>query len=334
MNILFRCDGSVEIGLGHVVRCLTLADHLKENHDCNIHFSMRKSELGINKVKKSYPVIEANEQAFDYEDWLSDCIYKSNADILVMDMRDGLLKQELKQIKKKTVVKVVTIDDPEDKRLEADLAFYPPVPQLNNMSWEGFNGKIFSGWEYVILRKEFSKYYPKPNISIPNILISMGAADNRNMTKFAIYALNEINEKFKTIIIVGSGYLQLEELKSTLNSVSFKFELHQNPDNIAEIMSQSNFAVISFGQTAYEFAALKIPAIYLCLTDDHFESSKLFMNEGIGTSLGVYSEEKKQDLVEAVLFHIKEKHAIKSIFDSLNLLNISNLEKISSIILG
>ena len=41
----------------------------------------------------------------------------------------------------------------------------------------------------------------------------------------------------------------------------------------------------------------------------------------------------KQDLVEAVLFHITEKHEIILIFDSVNLLNISNLDMIASFIL-
>ena len=215
-NILFRCDGSIKIGMGHVIRCLALADHLKENHGCKIHFAMRKSELGINRVKKSYPVIEANEQSFDYVDWFFDCISQTQSKILIMDMRDGLTKEQLKLIKKKTGIKVVTIDDPEDKRLEADLAFYPPVPQLEKLNWDGFEGELYVGWEYVLLRKEFLKQYPKPKNSIPNILVSMGATDGKNMTEFVINSLDRIIEKFKVTIIVGSGYPYLKNLKKTL----------------------------------------------------------------------------------------------------------------------
>lgn len=146
MNILFRCDGSVKIGMGHVVRCLALADHLKENHGCNIHFAMRQSELGMNKVKESYKVVDSNEESFNYVKWLSDCISNTKSDILIMDMRDGLKREELRSIKKKTGIKVVTIDDPEEKRLESDLAFYPPVPQLENTNLYRFKGELYVGW--------------------------------------------------------------------------------------------------------------------------------------------------------------------------------------------
>ena len=306
MNILFRCDGSVEIGMGHVVRCLALADHLKEHHNCNIHFAMRQSELGINKVKESYQVLQSNEKYFNYKEWIVDCVEETKANIFIMDMRDGLTREELKSIKKKTGIKVVTIDDPEEKRLEADMAFYPPVPQLKNANWDGFKGELYIGWEYVILRNEFLKQYPKPNNEIPNILVSMGGTDEKNMTDFVINSLNQINEKFKTLVIVGAGYPYLEQLKKSLKDVRFEFELHQNSKKIAELMTQTDFAIISFGQTAYELAALNIPAIYLCFTNDHNDSAQLFVETGLGYSLGLYTTICNINIIKIVNVFLKD----------------------------
>lgn len=334
MNILFRCDGSVEIGMGHVVRCLALADHLNENHDCNINFAMRHSELGIKKVKESYTVLESIEENFEYVEWLSVCISNTQSDILIMDMRDGLTRKQIKQIKKKTGIKVVTIDDPEEKRLEADLAFYPPVPQLQETNWDGFTGELYIGWEYVILRQEFLKAYPRQNNDIPNILVLMGGTDKKNMTELVIKSLNNFNENFNVIIVVGAGYPYFRQLKNNLKKVQFDYEMYQNPVNIAEIMSQTDFAIISFGQTAYELAALNIPAYYLCLTKDHEYSSQLFVNEGIGISLGVFSKDTIKGSLEKIHSINREKQIVKEMSDCAVLLNISNLENISSLILG
>ena len=53
-------------------------------------------------------------------------------------------------------------------------------------------------------------------------------------------------------------------------------------------MSSSDLAVISFGMTAYEIAALNIPALYICISSDHALSSNAFVNAGFGISLGLY----------------------------------------------
>jgi UDP-2,4-diacetamido-2,4,6-trideoxy-beta-L-altropyranose hydrolase len=333
VNILFRCDGSVKLGMGHVVRCLALADHLSDNHNCTIQFAMRQFDLGIIKIKESYPVMESNENYFHYEEWLTDCVEKSDAHVLIMDMRDGLTRVELNSIKKETGIKVVTIDDPEDKRLEADLAFYPPVPQLTKLAWDGFKGVLYVGWEYVILRKEFSFQYDKINSLVPTILVAMGGTDEKNMTEFIIQSLNSVNNNFEAKIIVGSGYPYLKQLKKKLKDVNFKFELFHNPKNIAGVMSQADCAIISFGQTAYELAALRVPSLYLCLTEDHLSSSQLFVNHGVGVSLGLFAQKSDSELIEELEIHLNEKQASNDSSNHSKLLNISDLAKMSSLII-
>ena len=261
MNILFRCDGSVETGMGHIIRCMALADCLIESHNCKVNFAMRKSSLGINKVKKYYPVFESYENKFDYVAWLSDTLTNSNSDILVMDMRDGLTLDQLKLIKRENNIKIVTIDDPEDKRLESDLAFYPPVKQVKSMNWKDYKGSLNIGWEFVILKKDYQKKYPAPNNLIPNILISMGGTDQNNMTLKIVEILNKIDDNFKVTVLVGPGYNYLEELEKKLNNSTFDNKLVFNPSNVASVISKTDFALISFGQSAYEIASLNKPAI-------------------------------------------------------------------------
>ena len=56
---------------------------------------------------------------------------------------------------------------------------------------------------------------------------------------------------------------------------------------MAALMAQADLAVASFSVTAYELAAIGVPAIYLCLTADHAESASTFAQAGIGVVLGV-----------------------------------------------
>ena len=51
MNITFRCDSSIEIGIGHVMRCLTLAHALKEyGIQCSFICREHKGNI-INHIK-------------------------------------------------------------------------------------------------------------------------------------------------------------------------------------------------------------------------------------------------------------------------------------------
>ena len=302
LNILIRCDGSVEIGMGHVVRCLALADELKTTHECTVKFAVRTSSLGIDKIKRSYDVFESQEEniSFDYKGWLTECIKKTHTDILILDVRDNLSRDSLRWIKKETGIKIVTIDDPEDKRLESDIALYPPVPQVRALDWTGYRGEMLSGWEYVILRKEFLLQYPKIHNAVPSILVSMGGTDPKNMTGFVVDCLHQIHRKFSVVFLTGSGFRFRDELLRKLSSVSFGYTVLTEPPNVAEVMSRADIAVISFGQTAYELAALHVPSIYICLTEDHYLSSTSFEENGLGVSEGIFSDITNTDIAETI----------------------------------
>ena len=161
----------------------------------------------------------------------------------------------------------------------------------------------------------------------------MGGTDENNITDFVINTLNEIKEKFQMIIVVGGGYPYLNQLKKSLSVVGFNYDLYQNPDNIAKIMSQADFAIISFGQTAYELVALEVPMLYLCITQDHLDSSQLFENNKIGESLGIYPFVDNSVFINKVTKVIKNNDILEDMVNSSKSLNISNLDLISKIIL-
>ena len=161
----------------------------------------------------------------------------------------------------------------------------------------------------------------------------MGGTDENNMTARIVDIMDTLNEKFKAIIIAGPGYPYLNQLKSRLAHACFDFKLLIDPVDVAQVMAQSTLAIISFGQTAYELAALKIPAIYLCLTQDHYDSSMLFEKTGLGTSLGIYSKVKKRALIGSLLM-LLHNEGITTDKSPANSINISDLKQVSNIILG
>jgi len=302
VNILFRCDGSEKIGMGHVVRCLALAAELQENHRCEIHFAMREGEIGFRQVKSHYPVLTPNIEAdqFVYRDWLQSCIDAVQADVLILDARDGLDRRSLNQLKNQNKIRIVTIDDPEEKRMEADLAFFPPVPQLSDQNWDEFKGTLCIGWEYVFLRRIFLQEYPEPDNVIPNILVTMGGTDPYNLTQSVLQALGQVSLPFSVTVIIGPGYSRFEQLRDQISELDFECEIARDPENIAEVMAGADMAIAAFGQTAYELAALAVPALYINISEDHERSSGLFENSGLGINLGQKDHVKENLIAEKV----------------------------------
>jgi spore coat polysaccharide biosynthesis protein SpsF len=301
-SILFRCDAGPEVGLGHVVRCLALADELAEVHDYRITFAMRRGPLGFEIVRdKGYPVLTppGGAEPFAYDAWLDEVLRETQARALVLDVRDDLSRAAIAAIRKRNT-RIVTIDDPSQRRLEADLAFYPPVPQLWGVNWDGFTGQLRIGWEWVILRREFTRRRPRASNPRPVILVTMGGSDPAGLTLKAVRGLELITADFQTVVVLGPGFMHHESLMSLLRSSRPRYEILQDPRDVAGLMAKADLALASFGVTAYELAAMGVPAVYLCLSADHAESATAFENAGMAHSLGEHHAVNSKTIAAAM----------------------------------
>ncbi|HNS77182.1 MAG TPA: hypothetical protein PKM17_00890, partial [Syntrophorhabdus sp.] len=268
-TILFRCDGSHEIGFGHIVRCIALADELRDKHGSGVVFAVLYDNKAMEMIlNHGYKVETANprEDQFDYGDWFNCIVKKNHPCALILDIRDDLPPNIVSNLRKKGIL-VVTIDDPTDRRLLADLAFYPPVPQVEKMDWQGFTGQRFIGWEWVILRREFShndenlykRIKATKKTKIHNILVTMGGSDPKGMTLKTMEALKVIDGQFEVTIILGPGFAHRDSLNEILGNFPHIHRIFENVLNIGDIMAEADLAVASFGVTAYELAAMGVP---------------------------------------------------------------------------
>jgi spore coat polysaccharide biosynthesis predicted glycosyltransferase SpsG len=85
-----------------------------------------------------------------------------------------------------------------------------------------------------------------------------------------------------------------------IGKVAPRFEIIRAPNDLPRLMAEADLGVISFGVTAYELAALGVPALYLCLTPDHALSASAFERAGMGVSLGVASDVSDMVIAGAV----------------------------------
>jgi UDP-2,4-diacetamido-2,4,6-trideoxy-beta-L-altropyranose hydrolase len=300
LSALFRCDASSSIGLGHVVRCLALADEMHANHDVAVSFAIRSSPLAAELVqRRGYPIFLASDsEILNQEAWLSDCILKSEAQILIADVRDDLSRTTLDALAKQGTV-IALLDDLSDRRLAADFVFYPPVPQLERVDWSGFRGKLCIGWEWIVLRPQFAESVAPRDKSKFSLLIAMGGSDPAGLTLKAVRALDRLDEEFESVIVVGVGFCHRQALRELLGQTRRRFAVREDVSEMSAAMAEASMAICSFGMTAYELAAMGVPSVYVCLTDDHAQSASALAAAGMGISVGVNDQDVETRLAMA-----------------------------------
>ncbi len=302
-RVLIRCDGDSTIGLGHVYRCLALADELRDRHACGITFAMIIGEPGFSLVRETGYPIELKAEGESEARWLNGLIARLGPDAMVLDIRTDLSPTNVAQWRDSGVLMTV-IDDPGDRRLAADLSFYPPVPQVKEANWNGFTGTLYTGWEYVILRKEFATTHDRPRNKTPKVLVTMGGSDPAGLTLKALKALKRVKGPLHIYLVIGSGFRQRKELNALLKDTAHDFTIHENVDDMAALMAECDIAIASFGMTAYELAAVGVPALHLALTEDHARSASALEDAGMAISLGMQHQVEAGDIrqrLEALL---------------------------------
>lgn len=296
--VILRCDGDGAIGLGHVSRCVALADELRDRHRCSVLFAVRgPNTAGAEAVRAAghhvLPIAAGTQ--VDYGDELAAHAASQHAAALVIDVRDALSRASLEAVKK-SGARIVVIDDASDRRLAADVALYPPVPQVDEMDWSGFAGRRYLGWEWVLLRRGFVQGAESPAI---DILVTMGGSDPVGMTEFAVGALELLPMPVAMRVVVGPAFNRVETVIDAIARSKHSVTIARAPASLAPLMRASRLAVASFGVSAYELAACGVPAVHVCLTDDHARSASVFEREGAALTAGVFGRVTARELADA-----------------------------------
>ena len=232
-------------------------------------------------------------------------------------------------------IKICIIDDATDRRLAADLAFYPPVPQVARLDWSGSSCAVYSGWEWVILRSLFSNLSErKPNLKL-QLLISMGGSDPLNFTSTSIAGLDRLDIDVQVTVIIGPGFANKAAVAKTAARSRHQILVLENPANIAGIMVDADFALTAFGMTAYELAVCGVPALYFCLSADHAVSAEAFTRAGVGVSLGYRGDISTDDVTEQVQVLLSDRPMLSVMgHNARSLIDGAGARRIADIILG
>lgn len=242
-KIYFRADASAQIGYGHFIRTLALADILKDDFDCTF-FTQSPSEYQQRETDKVCPLIALPSDDSKFDKFLE---YLTGDEIVVLD-NYFYTSEYQKQIKDKGC-KLVHIDDIHNRHFYADLIINHgnATPSLYKTEPDT---RLCLGPSYALLRKPFLD--PQIN-SAPHKgkwVICFGGADQFNLTEKVARTLANIASE--VIAIVGDAYSNRSSLNSILNVNAVS---NLSAEQMAYEFSTAEYVVCSASSVCYEALA-------------------------------------------------------------------------------
>jgi spore coat polysaccharide biosynthesis protein SpsF len=291
---LIRCDGGGGYGFGHVKRMIVLARALRDREGIGAVFAVNGSEDALEPIR--HAGFEAQLLAGPQASW-SD--FAARPDICILDCRDGPTRETLARFVRDVPLTAV-IDDASERRLAADFAYYPPVPQTDDLDWQGSDCRVRIGWEWALLGLPQTATRSRAFSARPTLLVTMGGSDPTGMTLRTARALTALDPLFRARFVIGPGFHKSEKTAQAIVALHSNFETVEGAGSLIAEYASADVALAAFGVTAYELAAFGVPALYLCATEDHALSASAFELAGMGVSLGLMDQATDDAIAKAV----------------------------------
>jgi UDP-2,4-diacetamido-2,4,6-trideoxy-beta-L-altropyranose hydrolase len=321
MRIVFRTDASILIGTGHVMRCLTLADTLKESgakccfiyreHSGHLMDLIRHrghEAVGLpcsasnNSTKINDPEAQLSHAAWLGTDWRTDAIQTQAVlqgmatDWLIVDhyALDARWESALKPLYRKLMV----IDDLADREHSCDVLLDQNLVEGMEMRYQGKvpqHCTCLIGPQYALLRPEFSALRPaslerRKVPTLNRLLIFMGGSDPDNETGKVIAGVKLTQKQWQHIdVVIGQSFPALSALKQSLVSLPFATLHIQTPD-MAKLMAAADLAVTAGGSVTWEKCTLGLPSLVVIMGQNQRAIAEMMHERGAQRTLGIGSD--------------------------------------------
>ncbi|MDR2006612.1 MAG: UDP-2,4-diacetamido-2,4,6-trideoxy-beta-L-altropyranose hydrolase [Acidaminococcales bacterium] len=322
-SIVFRVDSSAQIGGGHLMRCLTLAEMLKK--EAKITFVCRDLPGNTAFLAESrgfdlklMPFHGESPALGGYEKWLTippdmdaaetQEAVREKAACLVVDHYALGLEWERKL--RPYTEKIIVIDDLADKPHDCDIltnqSFEPELSQ----KYDGLTPagcRKFLGREYALLREEFylaRKSLRRRTGELRNVLIFFGGGDYGGETGKVLLAL-ESAPGLTANVVVGGGNERKDEIERLCASLPWA-KFHCQIDYMAALANEADLAIGAGGLAAVERCFLGLPSLIVSVADNQEAGGKMFAALGFAEYLGNSSDVAALAWREAVLRYKRE----------------------------
>lgn len=311
MKVVLRADASLQIGTGHVMRCLTLAEALAER-DADCRFICREHAGNLIEFIRSkgytahvLPVVplsgdgsDANQaasagQELAHSHWLgatqaedaqacAAILSELHPDWLIVDhyALDARWEQALKPHYRQLMV----IDDLADRPHLCDLLLDQTFGRdpADYLAWVPTDCKLLCGSQYALLRPEFAALRPyslqrRTQPRLRQLLVTMGGVDKDNATGQVLQALRTcaLPPECQITVVMGPKAPWLEAVRQQAQDMPWPTRVLAGVSDMARLMADSDLAIGAAGATSWERCCLGLPTAMVVLADNQRHAARL-----------------------------------------------------------
>lgn len=332
----------MQIGTGHVMRCLTLANELSgKGVICTFVCREHKGHL-IEMIREhgfeatglpddpgfESPCVSKSDDDFPaHYSWLGaeypadaeqtkKAIRSAKVDWLIVDHYG--LDSRWENAMRDSCVRLMVIDDLADRKHDCDLLL---DQNYFNFGGDRYHGLIpphclrLLGPEYALLREEFSKVLNSLRHRdgfVRRLLIFFGGTDPDNLTGKAIQALNcsEL-DKLVVDVVIGLSNPYRQKLCEQIRKRPLT-QLHVQTQQMAKLLNAADLVVGAGGTNTWERLVLGVPSIIVTIGNNQEEFSQDLHEISALTLLGKSSEVTTSQIRDAICLSLNSKSRNKA----------------------
>ncbi|GAB4056244.1 UDP-2,4-diacetamido-2,4,6-trideoxy-beta-L-altropyranose hydrolase [Spirosoma litoris] len=270
-RLVFRADGGSKIGLGHLMRCLAIAEMVGDLF--KMSFAIQQPSEAIQQLLRqaSFDIIclqETTNYEIDFQNFSQ---HLTGQEFIILDgysFRANYQKQ-LKQHCRK----LIAIDDLASWHQYADVVInHSGNARIIDYQAEGYT-QFLIGSSYALLRKSFletkrqdrinqlSKFQPQ------HILVNLGGADPENISQRVVESLIQDSSISQIVVILGAAN-PYGECFTAYPTDRVQIRRNLNPEQVVDAIENCHAAIVSCSTISYEVATVGKPFIGIITADN------------------------------------------------------------------
>jgi UDP-2,4-diacetamido-2,4,6-trideoxy-beta-L-altropyranose hydrolase len=287
VNILFRVDFSMEIGFGHIMRAISLAQSFFEigYEPVFVCKDFKNNIIDIIEEQEYICVLLDPELPKKNEiNELNKIIKKCQPIATILDGYNFDFEYQ-KEIYTNLLV---TIGTNKDVKQYSDIVVSPNVWNDRKTVPKSIkkDALYLSGPDYILLRKNFRREKIEIKKQIENVLITLGGSSLQN---YGMKIYDSLKDLPYTFYLVANKVDEELKKEGNLRSISDCYDL-------SDIMKKCDLAITTAGITSLELASLGIPFLYYKLEECQRNNITYYRDNKLGIYMGEIYDYDVKDL--------------------------------------